>query len=42
VRALQPPRAGIGVPAAAASGMIAANSLAPVFDHLKVLSELSL
>ncbi|KAF6251044.1 hypothetical protein COO60DRAFT_1645535 [Scenedesmus sp. NREL 46B-D3] len=33
---------GIGVPAAAASGMMAANSLAPVWDHLKVLGELSL
>ncbi|WIA20624.1 hypothetical protein OEZ85_005006 [Tetradesmus obliquus] len=33
---------GIGVPAAAASGMMAANSLAPVWDHLKVLEELSL
>lgn len=33
---------GIGVPAAAASGMMAANSLAPVWDHLKVLNELAL
>eukprot|EP00879_Flechtneria_rotunda_P013399 GHRR01013989.1.p1 GENE.GHRR01013989.1~~GHRR01013989.1.p1 ORF type:complete len:344 (+),score=119.41 GHRR01013989.1:1930-2961(+) len=33
---------GIGVPAAAASGMMAANSLAPVWDHLKVLNELDL
>ena len=31
---------GIGVPAAAASGMMAANSLAPVWDHLGVLNEL--
>jgi hypothetical protein len=28
--------------AAAASGMMAANSLAPVWDHLKVLEELAL
>eukprot|EP00775_Hariotina_reticulata_P007610 gene7610-7812_t len=33
---------GIGVPAAAASGMMAANSLAPVWDHLQVLNELAL
>lgn len=37
-----PSSAGIGVPAAAASGMMAANSLAPVFDHLAVLNELAL
>jgi hypothetical protein len=34
--------AGIGVPAAAASGMMAANSLVGVFDHLGVLNELAL
>jgi phytoene dehydrogenase-like protein len=28
---------GIGVPAAAASGMIAANTLAPVWDHLELM-----
>jgi phytoene dehydrogenase-like protein len=28
---------GIGIPAAAASGMIAANTLLPIWDHLKVL-----
>jgi hypothetical protein len=33
---------GIGVPAAAASGMMAANSLASVWDHLQVLNELAL
>jgi hypothetical protein len=33
---------GIGVPAAAASGMMAANSLVGVFDHLGVLNELAL
>jgi hypothetical protein len=37
-----PTCAGIGVPAAAASGMIAANSLVGVFDHLGVLNELAL
>ncbi|EFJ44494.1 hypothetical protein VOLCADRAFT_64714 [Volvox carteri f. nagariensis] len=31
---------GIGVPAAAASGMIAANSLAPVWSHLNMMDEL--
>ncbi|KXZ49671.1 hypothetical protein GPECTOR_20g528 [Gonium pectorale] len=31
---------GIGVPAAAASGMIAANSLAPVWSHLAMMGEL--
>ncbi|KAG2437504.1 hypothetical protein HXX76_006153 [Chlamydomonas incerta] len=31
---------GIGVPAAAASGMIAANSLAPVWSHLRMMDEL--
>ncbi|KAG2438241.1 hypothetical protein HYH02_010942 [Chlamydomonas schloesseri] len=31
---------GIGVPAAAASGMIAANSLAPVWSHLKMMDAL--
>lgn len=34
--------AGIGVPAAAASGMMAANSLVGVFDHLGILNELAL
>jgi phytoene dehydrogenase-like protein len=33
---------GIGVPAAAASGMIAANALAPVWSHLRALDELAL
>ncbi|KAF8062760.1 CRTISO2 [Scenedesmus sp. PABB004] len=33
---------GIGIPAAAASGMIAANGLAPVWDHLRTLGELAL
>lgn len=33
---------GIGVPAAAASGMIAANTLAPVWSHLQLLDALSL
>lgn len=33
---------GIGVPAAAASGMMAANSLVGVFDHLGVLNDLAL
>ena len=33
---------GIGVPAAAASGMIAANTLAPVWRHLKLLDDLKL
>lgn len=33
---------GIGVPAAAASGFICANTLAPVWDHLKLLDELNL
>ena len=33
---------GIGVPAAAASGMIAANALAPVWSHLRALDELKL
>ena len=33
---------GIGVPAAAASGMIAANTLAPVWSHLKLLDALAL
>jgi phytoene dehydrogenase-like protein len=33
---------GIGVPAAAASGMICANTLAPVWSHLRLLSELAL
>ncbi|KAG2487619.1 hypothetical protein HYH03_013758 [Edaphochlamys debaryana] len=31
---------GIGVPAAAASGMVAANSLAPVWSHLRMMGEL--
>ncbi|GIL93448.1 hypothetical protein Vretifemale_20840, partial [Volvox reticuliferus] len=31
---------GIGVPAAAASGMIAANSLAPVWSHLAMMDAL--
>ena len=33
---------GIGVPAAAASGMITANSLVPVWSHLKLLDDLKL
>ena len=33
---------GIGVPAAAASGMIAANTLAPVLSHLQLLDALGL
>lgn len=33
---------GIGVPAAAASGMIAANTIAPVWSHLKLLDSLNL
>ena len=33
---------GIGVPAAAASGMIAANTLAPLAAHLGLLAELEL
>lgn len=33
---------GIGVPAAAASGMIAANTLARVWDHLRLLDSLGL
>ncbi len=33
---------GIGVPAAAASGMITANSLAPVWSHLKLLDAMAL
>ena len=33
---------GIGVPAAAASGMIAANTLARVWDHVKLLDSLGL
>ena len=33
---------GIGVPAAAASGMITANTLAPVWSHLRLLDELKL
>lgn len=33
---------GIGVPAAAASGMIAANTLAPVWSQLKLLDTLGL
>ena len=31
---------GIGVPAAAASGLICANTLAPVWDHLRLLQQL--
>lgn len=31
---------GIGVPAAAASGMITANTLAPIWSHLKMLDQL--
>ena len=31
---------GIGVPAAAASGLICANTLAPVWSHLKLLSQM--
>lgn len=33
---------GIGVPAAAASGMICANTLAPIGSHLSLLGELAL
>lgn len=33
---------GIGVPAAAASGMIAANTLVPVPEHFKLLTQLSI
>ena len=33
---------GIGVPAAAASGMITANTLAPVNKHLQLLDALAL
>lgn len=33
--------AGIGVPAAAASGMIAANTLSSVWNHLKLLNDLN-
>lgn len=33
---------GIGVPAAAASGMIAANTLVPVPDHVNLLRKLSI
>eukprot|EP00884_Botryococcus_braunii_P008504 jgi/Botrbrau1/17655/Bobra.0166s0083.1 len=33
---------GIGIPAAAASGMICANTLAPVWDHLRLLDALAL
>ncbi len=33
---------GIGVPAAAASGMIAANTLAPIWSHLQLLDSLGL
>lgn len=33
---------GIGVPAAAASGMIVANTLAPIWSHLKLLDDLKL
>jgi hypothetical protein len=33
---------GIGVPAAAASGMICANTLAPIGSHLSLLEELQL
>ena len=33
---------GIGVPAAAASGMIAANTLAPVWSHWQLLDALGL
>ena len=33
---------GIGVPAAAASGMIAANTLVPIWSHLKLLDDLKL
>ncbi|MEW5302257.1 MAG: hypothetical protein WDW36_005059 [Sanguina aurantia] len=31
---------GIGVPAAAASGVMAANGIAPVWDHLKMMDEM--
>lgn len=33
---------GIGVPAAAASGMIAANTLVPVWDHWRLMDALGL
>jgi phytoene dehydrogenase-like protein len=33
---------GIGLPAVAASGMVAANTIAPVWDHWKLLDELGL
>jgi hypothetical protein len=33
---------GIGVPAAAASGLMAANALAPVWSHLGALNALNL
>lgn len=33
---------GIGLPAVAASGTIAANTLAPVWDHWKLLDEIGL
>lgn len=33
---------GIGLPAVAASGAIAANSLVPVWDHMRLLDELGL
>jgi len=32
---------GIGLPAVAASGAITANSLVPVWDHIKLLEELA-
>lgn len=33
---------GIGLPAVAASGMLAANTIVPVWDHWKLLDELGL
>lgn len=30
---------GIGVPAAAASGMLCANTLSPVWDHLRLIDQ---
>ena len=33
---------GIGLPAVAASGAICANTLVPVWDHMKLLEELAL
>lgn len=35
-------RTGIGVPAAAASGMITANTLAPLWSHFELLNALKI